>query len=126
MTDDATSAGSERSAVPESLRQWREAERAVAVARRGKLAASSAAAAAEEAVAAALATAEAARASLDAAALAETSATKTAKAARVLVESTAADLVDAEAENAMAEVDEAAAHQRYRDAASHAMEREQA
>src|SRR5689334_16407818 len=119
-----TSAGTNRSAVPDALRDWREAERVVAVARRGKLAAHNAAAAAEEAVEAAMATAKAAKAALEAAGLAEMSATKTANAARVLAESTAADLVDADAENAMADVDEASARQRYRDAASRAADRE--
>jgi hypothetical protein len=112
------------SSVPDALRQWREAERAVAVARRGKLAAENAASAAQEAVDAALATAEAAKAALEAAGLAETSAAKTAAAARVLAQSTAADLVESNAENAMADVDEAEAHQRYREASSRAAERE--
>jgi hypothetical protein len=103
--------------IPEALRQWREAERAVAAARRGKLAAAAAAAAADEAVEAATATAEAARAAMAASILAEASASKTAAAARVFVETTRADQVNADAENAMAEVDEAEAHARYQEAA---------
>jgi hypothetical protein len=109
--------------APEAIKQWRAAERTVAIARRGKLAAQVAAEAAQEAADAAIATAEASKTALAAAALAEESAARTAKAARLLVASTAVDLSDSEAETALAEVDEAEAHARYDDAVERAANR---
>ena len=109
--------------APEALKQWRTAERTVAVARRGRLAAQVAAEAAQEAADAAMATAEASKTALAAAALAETSASKTARAAKLVVESTLADMADSETETSFAEVEEAAAHTRYRDAAARAAKR---
>jgi hypothetical protein len=108
--------------APEALTQWRTAERAVAVARRGRLAAQAAAVAAQEAADAAIATAEASKTALAAATLAENSAAKTASAAKLMVESTLVDVADAESETAFAEVDEAEAHSQYRDAAARAAE----
>ena len=102
----------------EALQEWRSAERSVAVARRGKLAAEAAAAAAREAVDAAQATADAA--ALWAASLAEASAAKTAAAARVVVQSTRQGVSDATTELAMADVEEAEAHNIYRAAADSA------
>jgi hypothetical protein len=52
--------------------------------------------------------------------LAEESAAKTANAARIVVQSTRADLADAQTEEATADIDEAVAHGRYRDAADRA------
>lgn len=112
--------------APEALKQWRTAERAVAVARRGRLAAQVAVEAAQEAADAAIATAEASKTALAAAGLAETSAAKTARAAKLVVESTLVDVADSETETAFAEVDEAAAHTRYRDAAARAARRKDA
>ncbi|HUQ43611.1 MAG TPA: hypothetical protein VM451_04265 [Candidatus Limnocylindria bacterium] len=111
-----------KSDIPEALRQWREAERVAAVARRGKLAAQQAAAAAADAVEAAMATAEASKSALHAAGLAEASANKTAAAARILVESTQVDQADADAVSAMADVDEVQARTRYQSAVDRAAE----
>jgi hypothetical protein len=97
-----------------ALDQWREAERAAAVARRGRVAAQAAADAASDAASAAKATAEAARAALASMELAETSAAKTAAAARLFVQEARADLADAETDSAMSDVAEADAHNVYR------------
>jgi hypothetical protein len=103
-----------------ALAQWREAERAAAVARRGRIAAQAAADAAAEAAEAAQATAEAAKAALASMALAETSAAKTASAARLMVQETRADLADAQTDEAMSDVVEAEAHGAYRGAVKRA------
>jgi ethanolamine ammonia-lyase small subunit len=57
---------------------------------------------------------------LEAATLAEASAQKTAAAARVMAESTMADIADADSEVALADVEEAFAHNSYRRAAERA------
>jgi hypothetical protein len=104
----------------EALQQWRTAERLVAVARRGRIAAEAAAAAAADAAEAATATAEAAKAALASMALAETSAAKTAAASKIVVMSARADVADAETEEAMSELNEADAQEQYRAATSRA------
>lgn len=109
--------------VAEALQDWRAAERLAAVARRGRLSAEEAASAAAEGAKAAIATAEAAQSALAAMKLAEISAAKTAAAAKLVGLSTLAELADAEAEAGMAEIDEVAAHGRYRDASTRATDR---
>jgi hypothetical protein len=52
--------------------------------------------------------------------LAETSAAKTAAAAKLATLSLSADLADAVSDTALADVDEVAAHERYRDAMNRA------
>jgi hypothetical protein len=108
----------------EALAEWRAAEQAAAVARRGKMASDTAVAAALEAVEAAQATAEAAKAAQAAADLAEKSAAKTAAAARAVAETSAADAADASADSGMADVSELAAKGRYTDAVNRAASRD--
>ena len=103
-----------------ALTEWREAERSVAVARRGRVAAQQAMDAAELATQAAHRTADAAKAALESATLAEASARDTADAARVVVQSTRADIATSEDELAQADIAEVEAHDRYRQAVSRA------
>jgi hypothetical protein len=107
----------------DALEDWRNAEQIVAVMKRGRVAAEVAAATADYAAEAALTTADAAKAAVASAILAEASAAKAAKAAREFVRATRPDLVDAETDRALSEVDEVAAHDMYRDAVHRANER---
>lgn len=106
-----------------ALQDWREAERDLAVARRGEEAAQAAVRASEEASKAAADTAEAARAALESATRAEASASATAKAAQLLLEATRTDQTHAAADVVKAETGEVEAHERYRQAAQRAHER---
>jgi hypothetical protein len=69
-----------------------------------------------------MATATAARAALESSKLAESSATATATASRLAVEAARIDAADTTSASAMADVEEAAAHDRYRQAAERAAE----
>ena len=106
-----------------ALQEWREAERDLAVAKRGQEAADVAVQAAEQASKAAADTAAAARAALEAATRAEASASATAEAASVLVDATRSDQSDATADVRKAESGEVEAHERYRRAAERARDR---
>ena len=116
-------ANPERLSTADALQQWRAAERLVAVARRGKIAAQAAATAAEDAAEAAAATADAAKAALASMALAETSAAKTAAASKIVVLSTRADLADAQTDEEMSEINEVDAQSKYRAATDRAGEK---
>jgi hypothetical protein len=111
MDDEAEPATTAR-----TLALWREAERLASVARRGKEAAQVAATAAEEAATAALATAEAARAALEASKLAYDSAARTAESARLVIRAADIDLTHSSADSVLADLEEAAARDRYQDA----------
>ena len=110
--------------APEALKQWRTAERAVAVARRGRLAAQAAVEAAQEAADAAIADRGSVEDCAGGGGAGRDVRRQDGKSRRKLtVESTLVDVADTETETAFAEIDEAEAHGRYRDAAARAAKR---